>query len=78
MTFLVVLGVIVGGVALLLMFIWWRGGACDRSPREVADILRTFVVGEPSGHLADDFIHIPIATPALDEIRARFEQLIEQ
>lgn len=78
MTVLVVLGILVVGVALLLMFVWWTGGACERSPREVADILRTFVVGEPSGHLADDFIHIPIANPALDQIRARFEQLVEQ
>ena len=50
----------------------------DRSPQEVADILEQFVVGERTGHLADDFIHIPISNPQLDGIRERFERLVDR
>ena len=34
-------------------------------------------VGEPSGHLVDDFTTIPTSDPTLDEIRERFLELIE-
>ena len=46
-----------------------------RSAREVADILKQFLVGEPTGFWADDFIHIPIADPQLEQLRGRFEEL---
>ena len=48
-----------------------------RSAREVADILRQFKVGEPTEFLADDFIHIPISDPALEQIRYKFERLTD-
>jgi hypothetical protein len=43
----------------------------------VADILRQFKVGEPTGFLQDDFVHIPISDPALEQIRDRFERLAD-
>lgn len=48
-----------------------------RSARAVADILRQFKVGEPTGLLQDEFVHIPISDPALERIRDRFEHLAE-
>lgn len=78
MTFFIALAVVVGPLTLLLILVRWRGGDLERSPREVADILRRFIDGEATGHLADNFISIPIADPALDEIRNRFEQLVER
>lgn len=71
MTFFIALAVVVGLLTLLLILVRWRGGDLERSPREVADILRRFIDGEATGHLADNFISIPIADPALDEIRNR-------
>ena len=50
----------------------------DRSAQEVVEILTKFTVGEPTGFLADHFIHIPITDPALDEIRESFDRLAER
>lgn len=38
----------------------WMKRTLDRSAQEVVEILTKFTVGEPTGFLADDFIHIPI------------------
>ena len=43
----------------------------------MADILRRLQNGEPTGFLADDFIHIPISDPALERIRDEFERLAD-
>ena len=44
----------------------------------MADILRQFKFGEPTGFLQDDFVHIPISDPALERIRERFERLADR
>lgn len=49
-----------------------------RSARGVADILRQFKVGEPTGLLQDDFVHIPVSDPALEKIRDKFERLADR
>lgn len=49
-----------------------------RSARGVANVLRQFAVGEPTGFVADDFIHIPISDPALERIRDTFERLADR
>ena len=53
-------------------------GALDRTGPEVAGILRRFAEGEPSGFLADDFIHVPISDPRLERIREQFEELADR
>lgn len=62
------------GVFLLASF----APPLDRSPDEVANILASIRDGEPTGHWADDFIHIPIKNLALEQIREEFEQLVER
>ena len=65
---------VVGGVRMLLRNEW----GVARTPREVADILRQLLHGGPTGFLADDFVHIPIANPQLEQIRERFEHLTDR
>lgn len=66
--------------ALVIAGVPWlfRPRAPLRSPREVADILKQFVSGEPTGFMADEFIHVPIGDPEMDALRERFEQLADQ
>jgi hypothetical protein len=77
MRILAALLVIVGLLALVRWALSRISGTLDRSPRQVADILRQFVGGEPTGFLVDDFIHIPITDPRLEEIRNQFERLVD-
>jgi hypothetical protein len=76
----VVLSIAVGVLALVVLLarmVRRLDMSMRRSPQEVAEILRRFIVGEPTGHLADDFIHSPISNPQLESIRERFEYLVD-
>ncbi len=53
-------------------------GTLNRSPQEVAGILRQFIVGEPTGFAADDFVTVPITNTTLDDIRVSFDDLVKR
>ena len=71
------------GQSVAVRLLWYLArvfklrASLPRSARAVADILRQFKVGEPTGFLQDDFVHIPISDPALERIRDKFELLAE-
>jgi hypothetical protein len=75
-TGLVVL-LIVGAILASIVVLATLAPPSHHSPAEVASILRQFGTGELSVHLADDFIHTPIADPQLEAIRDRFERLVD-
>jgi hypothetical protein len=67
-----------GFLAIIALALRRLNASIERSAREVADILKQFAAGEPTGYLADDFIHVPISNPVLDQVRERFEALADR
>jgi hypothetical protein len=71
------------GQSVAVRLLWYLArlfklrASLPRSALAVADILRQFKVGESTGFLQDDFVHIPISDPALERIRDKFERLAE-
>ncbi|PVM85033.1 hypothetical protein DDF62_21105 [Caulobacter radicis] len=71
------LGVLLAAAVLpvvLLTRLWPGARTVDRSPDEVAGILRAFIDGTGGSWDWDDFESAPITDPRLDELRRRAVQ----